>query len=175
MEHHAALALFSKWFDAAERAELNDPNAMFLATVDQEGLPNIRVVLMKDCNAQGITFYTNLESAKGVELSADPRATLCFNWKALDRYVVIQGAVEPVSDDDADAYFQSRARASRLGAWASQQSRPLESKTVLLKRVARYALKFVAGTIPRPPHWSGYLLRPSKMEFWRGGKLLALP
>ncbi|MGI9356367.1 MAG: pyridoxamine 5'-phosphate oxidase [Rhizobiaceae bacterium] len=166
------MALFVKWFGEAKQSEPNDPNAMFLATADETGLPNIRVVLMKDFGEEGFTFYTNFESAKGAELLSSPKSALCFNWKSLERQVVVRGIVEMVPDDTADAYFQSRARMSRIGAWASQQSRPLKSRTALLTQATRYALEFGIGRVPRPLYWSGFLLRPKQMEFWSRGEQL---
>ncbi len=160
------IALFAAWFADAERHEVNDPNAMALATVDGDGLPNVRMVLLKDADARGFVFYTNTESAKGGELDANPKAALCFHWKSLRRQVRVRGAVTPVSAAEADAYFASRPRGSRLGAWASQQSRPLEGRFALERAVAKYTAKYPVGTVPRPPYWSGYRLSPSEIEFW---------
>ena len=140
---------------------------MSLATVDADGLPNVRMVLLKDADAQGFVWYTNYESAKGRELLGQGKAALCFHWKSLRRQVRVRGLVEPVSDEEADAYFQSRARDSRIGAWASEQSRPLEGRFALEKRVAMFAAKYGLGHVPRPPHWSGFRLKPVEMEFWR--------
>ncbi|MEP1206231.1 MAG: pyridoxamine 5'-phosphate oxidase [Rhizobiaceae bacterium] len=167
MQFDDPLELFEVWFAQAKLNEPNDPNAMFVATVDESGQPNVRVVLMKDYDASGFVFYTNFESAKGREILAAGKAALCFEWKSLGKQVTLRGPVAPVSDDEADAYYQSRARQSRLGAWASKQSRPLTSKAHLLKEVARYALKFGVGTIPRPPFWSGFRLTPHHIEFRR--------
>ncbi len=161
------LALFAAWFEKAKAAEPNDPNAMALATADEAGLPDLRMVLLKDFDARGFTFYTNLDSAKGRQLAANPQAALLFHWKSLRRQVRVRGAVEPVSAAEADAYFASRARASQIGAWASDQSRPLPDRHALEKRVAEYGLKFGLSALPRPPHWSGFRLVPSAMEFWR--------
>ena len=165
MSPENSLTLFREWFNEAKQTEPNDPNAMLLATVDDTGLPNIRVVLMKGFDDDGFVFYTNLESAKGRELLGSGTAAICFDWKSLNRRVTIRGEIKPVSDVEADAYFQSRPRQSRIGAWASQQSRPLKSKGHLLGQVAKFGLKFGAGRVPRPPHWSGFRLRPVHMEF----------
>lgn len=161
--------LFEAWLDEARAQELNDPNAMALATVAEDGLPDLRMVLMKDVSPDGFVFYTNLESAKGVELAAAPRAALLFHWKSLRRQVRARGGVEPVSAAEADAYFATRPRDSQIGAWASAQSRPMAGRFELEKRVAEYALKFGVKPVPRPPHWSGFRLRPVQMEFWRDG------
>ncbi|HCY54420.1 MAG TPA: pyridoxamine 5'-phosphate oxidase [Oceanicaulis sp.] len=160
-------ALFAEWLAQAREKEPNDPNAMALATVDVDGLPDVRMVLLKDADARGFVFYTNLESAKGNQLAAVSKAALCFHWKSLRRQIRVRGLVEPVSDAEADAYFASRARDSRIGAWASSQSRPLESRHALEKNVAKFAAKFGLGEIPRPEFWSGYRVRPLRIEFWR--------
>ncbi len=162
-------ALFADWFAKAEDAEPNDPNAMALATVDPDGMPNVRMVLLKGVDARGFVFYTNLESAKGQELAAGPKAALCMHWKSLERQVRVRGPVEPVSDAEADEYYASRHRSSRIGAWASKQSRPLESRFALEKEVARFTAKYAIGEIPRPEHWSGFRIRPVYFEFWRSG------
>ena len=159
--------LFADWLKDARRKEPNDANAMALATADADGLPDVRMVLLKDVDATGFVFYTNLESAKGEQLSANQQAALCFHWKSLRRQVRVRGAVEPVSVEEADTYFGSRARDSRIGAWASRQSRPLESRFALEKAVAREAARFGLGEVPRPEHWSGYRILPSQIEFWR--------
>ena len=161
--------LFAAWLAEAQGTEINDPNAMALATVDADGMPDVRMVLLKDADARGFVFYTNLESAKGRELAACPKAALCFHWKSLRRQVRVRGPVTPVSSDEADAYFATRPRGSRIGAWASAQSRPLESKLALEKAVARTAAKYLIGEVPRPPHWSGFRIKPVQMEFWRDG------
>ncbi|QUD87114.1 pyridoxamine 5'-phosphate oxidase [Phenylobacterium montanum] len=161
------LALFAEWFEEAKAAEINDPNGMAVATVDDDGLPDVRMVLLKDFDARGFTFYTNFQSAKGVELLAQPKAALLFHWKSLRRQVRVRGLVEQVSEAEADAYFAGRARHSQIGAWASDQSRPAPDRFALEKRVAEYALKFGVGKVPRPPHWSGFRIRPLAMEFWR--------
>jgi pyridoxamine 5'-phosphate oxidase len=162
-------ALFRSWFEEAKQAEPNDPNGMALATVDSEGLPNVRMVLLKDFDTEGFVFYTNTQSQKGEELLGQGKAAGLFHWKSLRRQVRIRGPVAVVSDAEADAYFRSRARDSRIGAWASQQSRPLESRFALEKSVAVYAAKFGFGEIPRPPHWTGFRIAPVYLEFWRDG------
>lgn len=165
--HDDPLAMFEAWMEEARVHEVNDANAMALATVDADGLPDVRMVLLKGADRDGFVFYTNLESAKGRELAACPRAALCFHWKSLRRQVRVRGPVEPVSAAEADAYFASRPRDSRIGAWASRQSRPLESRFALEKEVARYAAKYAIGHVPRPPHWSGFRVMPRQIEFWR--------
>jgi pyridoxamine 5'-phosphate oxidase len=163
------IPLFSAWLGEAEAAEPNDPNAMALATVDGNGLPDVRMVLLKGHDDDGFVFFTNFESAKGRELLANRKAALCFHWKSLERQVRVRGPVSEVSAAEADAYFASRPRASRIGAWASQQSRPLESRFALEKAVATYTAKYAIGEVPRPPYWSGFRLRPVEIEFWRAG------
>lgn len=158
--------LFSTWLRDAEAGEPNDPNAMALATVDSAGLPDLRMVLLKGHDQQGFVFYTNAESAKGRELTANPRAALLFHWKSLRRQVRVRGPVEAVSDAESDEYFASRPRGSQIGAWASRQSVPLESRFALEKAVASYTAKFGLGAIPRPPHWHGFRIVPSAIEFW---------
>ena len=159
-------ALFAAWMEEARLSEPEDPNAMALATADAEGRPNVRMVLLKDADEGGFVFYTNTESAKGRELGVRPHAALCLHWKSLRRQVRVRGPVERVSDEEADAYFQSRARDSRVGAWASQQSRPLESRFALKKAVAVNLARFALGEVPRPPHWTGFRLSPLAIEFW---------
>jgi pyridoxamine 5'-phosphate oxidase len=159
--------LFAEWLGEAEASEPNDPNAMALATVDGDGMPNVRMVLLKGLDGGGFVFFTNYESAKGGELLASRKAALCFHWKSLRRQIRVRGPVEEVSKAEADAYFATRARGSRIGAWASQQSRPLESRFALEKAVASYAAKFAIGEIPRPDYWSGFRLIPVEIEFWR--------
>ncbi len=162
-------ALFAEWLLEAEASEPNDPNGMALATVDSDGLPDVRMVLMKDFDERGIVFYTNYGSAKGQELLANPKAAVLFHWKSLRRQVRVRGPVERVTDDEADAYFASRPRHSRLGAWASKQSQPLESRFALEKAVATVAAKYPLGEIPRPSHWSGFRITPVQVEFWKDG------
>ncbi|WP_374571459.1 pyridoxamine 5'-phosphate oxidase [Phenylobacterium sp.] len=159
--------LFAAWLKDAGEKELNDPNAMALATVDEAGAPDVRMVLLKEATSEGFVFYTNLESAKGHELAANPKAALLFHWKSLRRQVRVRGAVSPVTPQEADAYFATRARASQIGAWASAQSRELTSRLALEKRIADVGLRFGLGRVPRPPHWSGFRLAPQSLEFWR--------
>ena len=159
--------IFREWFAEAKIHEPNDPDAMSLATVDASGLPDVRMVLMKHFDHEGFVFYTNLESAKGEELTDQPKAALCFHWKSLRRSVRVRGPVTRVSDAEADAYFASRPKDSQIGAWASQQSRPMEGRFALEKQVALYAAKFALSKVPRPPHWSGFRVRPLAIEFWR--------
>jgi pyridoxamine 5'-phosphate oxidase len=159
--------LFAGWMKEAEESEPNDPNAMALATVDSEGLPNVRMVLLKSADPNGFVFYTNTESNKGGELLANRKAALVFHWKSLRRQVRARGTVSIVSDEEADAYFRSRPRDSRIGAWASQQSRPLESRFALEKAVAAQAARFLVGEVPRPPYWTGFRIAPVSIEFWQ--------
>jgi len=163
------LDIFAAWLGEAEAAEPNDPTAMALATVGEDGMPSCRMVLLKGYDAEGFVFYTNYESRKGRQLLATPKAALLFHWKSLRRQVRIEGAVTPVTAAEADAYFASRARQSQIGAWASQQSRPLEGRFELEKRVALFAAKHAIGAVPRPPYWSGFRLTPRHIEFWQDG------
>ncbi|GAB4147200.1 MAG: pyridoxamine 5'-phosphate oxidase [Sphingomonadales bacterium] len=161
------LSLFGDWLAAAERAEPNDPNAMALATVGDDGMPSLRMVLLKGWDGDGFVFYTNTESRKGGELLRHPKAALLFHWKSLRRQVRVEGDVTPVSAAEADAYFASRPRQSQIGAWASAQSRPLESRWALEKAVAKYAAKHAIGAVPRPAHWSGFRVAPVAVELWQ--------
>jgi pyridoxamine 5'-phosphate oxidase len=161
------LRLFAAWFDEAKRSEPVNPEAMTLATVDPDGLPNARMVLLKGFDERGFVFYTNSESIKGHELAAAPKAALTFYWKSLHRQVRLRGAVEAVSTEEADAYFASRSRMAQIGAWASKQSTALESRLAFEKAIARFTAKFAIGTVPRPPHWSGYRVVPREIEFWQ--------
>jgi pyridoxamine 5'-phosphate oxidase len=163
------LALFRAWMKEAEAAEPADPEAMALATVDSAGLPNVRMVLLKGADERGFVFYTNCESAKGLELAANPKAALLFYWKSLGRQVRLRGLVEPATPAEADAYFATRHRESRIGACASQQSRPLASRAALEAEVAELARKFGDGEVSRPDYWRGYRLVPLEIEFWRAG------
>jgi pyridoxamine 5'-phosphate oxidase len=158
--------LFHEWLEEAKETEPNDANALALATVDDTGLPNVRMVLLKGFDERGFAFYTNFESAKGRELLFAGKAAMCFHWKSLRRQIRIRGTVEEVSNEEADHYFQSRPRGSRIGAWASKQSRPLESRFALEKEVAKYTAKFGICEIPRPDIWSGMRLVPTSIEFW---------
>lgn len=165
-DHAEPYRLFDSWFKEAEAKEPNDANAMGLATVGADGMPSLRMVLLKGVDPQGFVFYTNYESRKGEQLLAHPTAALCFHWKSLRRSVRIEGDVEPATAAEADAYFASRPRSSQIGAWASDQSRPLESRYALEARVAKFAAKFGLGAVPRPPHWSGFRVKPQRIEFW---------
>ena len=162
-------ALFRSWMAEAETAEPIDPEAMAVATVDPDGLPNVRMILLKGADSDGFVFYTNRESAKGQELAATPKAALLFYWKSLGRQIRIRGPVEPTTDAEADAYFATRHPVSRIGACASQQSRPLASRAVLEAEVERLTKAFGSGDIPRPAYWRGYRLVPTEIEFWRAG------
>jgi pyridoxamine 5'-phosphate oxidase len=162
-------ALFQEWFDEAKKSEPNDPHAMALSTVDADGMPDSRMVLLNGRDGEDFVFYTNTQSQKGQELLGQPKAAALFHWKSLRRQIRIRGHVSLVDDAMADAYFQSRPRDSRIGAWASQQSRPLESRFALEKAVASYAAKFGFGEIPRPDYWTGFRIKPVYLEFWRDG------
>ncbi len=169
-EQNEPFQLFADWLKEAEASEINDPNAVALATVDEDGLPNVRMVLLKGFDQDGFVFYTNFESQKGREVLGQKKAAMCFHWKTLRRQVRLRGPVEVVSDEEADAYYKTRARGSRIGAWASKQSRPLESRFALEKAVAEYTARYAIGEIPRPPHWSGFRIRPTSIEFWKDQK-----
>ncbi|QIB33749.1 pyridoxamine 5'-phosphate oxidase [Ancylobacter pratisalsi] len=158
--------LFETWFKDAKASEPNDPNAMALATVDADGLPDVRMVLLNGRDAHGFIFYTNTQSAKGLELAAVPKASAVFHWKSLRRQIRLRGPVERVSDVEADAYFATRPRLSQIGAWASQQSRPLEGRFALEAAVAKVTAQYALGSVPRPPHWTGFRIRPVQIEFW---------
>lgn len=162
------LSLFGEWFEAATEAEVLEPNAMTLATVSPDGWPSARVVLLKAYDAEGFIFYTNYESRKGRELDAVGRAALVFWWGPLERQVRVEGAVSRVSPELSDAYFQSRPRGSRLGAWASPQSQPIDARGELDVRLAQATARYEEGEVPRPPHWGGYRLTPRRVEFWQG-------
>ena len=159
--------LFGQWFEEAKGKELNDPEGMAIATAGADGLPDLRMVLMKEWSPEGFVFYTNAESAKGRQLAENMKAAGLFHWKSLRRQVRFRGPVEQVSEAESDAYYNSRPRDSRIGAWASQQSRPLESRFALEKAVASYAARYAIGDIPRPPYWRGFRIRPVAMEFWQ--------
>ena len=162
------IALFQNWLEEATNAGIKEPSAMTLATVDAEGSPDARMLLLKGVDQRGFVFYTNLESPKARALQRDPRAALCFYWMELDRQVRARGRTEPVSDVEADAYFSSRPRLSQISAWASKQSRPMPGYFELEAAVAKTAIRFGAGSIPRPPFWSGFRLVPERIEFWTG-------
>jgi pyridoxamine 5'-phosphate oxidase len=161
--------VFREWLAEAETSEPNDPTAMALATVDAAGNPSLRMILLKGVDERGFAFYTNFESRKGHELLAQPRAALCFHWKSLRRQVRIEGPVEIVTDAEADAYFHSRARVSQIGAAASDQSRPLDSRATLEAKVAEIEARLAGGEVPRPPNWSGFRVIPQAIEFWKDG------
>lgn len=165
-EAEEPFGLFAAWFEDARAKEPADPNAMALATVDAKGLPDVRMVLMKGFDESGFTFYTNTTSKKGRELAGNAKAALLFHWKSLNRQVRIRGPVEPVTPQEADAYFATRPRQAQIGAWASQQSSPLESRFAFEKAIALYAARYPLGDVPRPPHWSGFRIVPSSIEFW---------
>ncbi|HEX8654662.1 MAG TPA: pyridoxamine 5'-phosphate oxidase [Allosphingosinicella sp.] len=159
-------ALFEEWLAEARLSEPNDPVAMALATADPEGRPSVRMVLMKGHDARGFVFYTNWKSRKGAELAANPHAALLFHWKSVRRQVRVEGKVEPVAEAEADAYFATRSRDSQLGAWASDQSQPLDRRETFEARYQDMVARFGAGDVPRPPHWSGYRVAPERIEFW---------
>lgn len=165
------IAYFGQWFDEATRhKDIAEPNVMNLATASCEGAPSNRMVLLKDYNQKGFVFYTNLESRKGEHLRENPHASLCFYWEALSKQVRIEGNVVAVSQKEADAYFASRPLKSRVGAWASMQSQPLDHPKTLLKEIAKQTARFVTGDVPRPPYWSGFCLVPNRIEFWQKGE-----
>ena len=161
------LRLFAAWFAEAKRAEPLNPDAMTLATVDADGMPNARMVLLKGFDERGFVFYTNIDSKKGHELAGAPKAALMFYWKSLQRQVRVRGSVEAVSNEEADAYFATRSRMAQIGAWASKQSSALESRLAFEKAVALFTAKYAIGTVPRPPNWSGYRIVPLEIEFWQ--------
>ncbi|MGN6516584.1 MAG: pyridoxamine 5'-phosphate oxidase [Rhizomicrobium sp.] len=161
------LALFEAWMEEAKKTEPNEANAMAIATADASGNPNVRMVLLKEATPRGFVFYTNTESAKGRELTANPRVALLFHWKTQRRQIRVRGPVSLVSDAEADAYFATRAKDSQIGAWASQQSRPMEGRWVFEKEIAKYAAKYGLAKVPRPPYWSGFRVTPLEYEFWR--------
>ena len=168
-ENSDPLALFGDWYAEAAKSEPNDPNAVALATVGPDGTPSARMVLLKGYDPAGFVFYTNYESRKGQQLLAHPKAALLFHWKSLRRQIRLEGPVSQTTPAEADAYFASRARGSQIGAWASEQSRPLDSRFALEKRVAEYTARHLVGTVPRPAHWSGFRLNPLLIEFWQDG------
>ena len=167
IEHAAPFRQFKEWLDEAWAKEPSDAHAVTVATATADGRPSARMVLLKDFDEQGFVFYTNFESRKGRELLANPHAALLFHWKSLMRQVRIEGPANPVSEAEADAYFATRPRQSQLGAWASDQSRPMEGRAALLGRVAAVTAKYAIGTVPRPPHWSGFRVVPEQIEFWK--------
>ena len=169
LDNRDPFEIFAAWLEKASKSEVNNPNAMTLATTGKDGRPSARMVLLKDAGPDGFVFYTNMESLKSRQLAENPYAALLFHWKSQDRQIRIEGPVERVSDAEADEYFASRPRASQLGAWASRQSQPLEGWAALEKRIAFYTAKFHVGPVPRPEFWSGFRLRPERFEFWQEG------
>jgi pyridoxamine 5'-phosphate oxidase len=161
------VALFESWFAEAKASEPNDPNAMSVATIAADGRPSSRMVLLKGHDASGFVFYTNLEGRKAGDLAAHPVAALLFHWKSLRRQVRVEGSVGHVTDAEADAYFATRGRDSQLGAWASDQSRPLDTRATFEARFAEMQARFEGGPVPRPPHWSGFRVAPERIEFWQ--------
>jgi pyridoxamine 5'-phosphate oxidase len=161
------IALFAQWMEEAAKTEPNEANAMSVASVDDQGWPNLRMVLLKEAGPKGFVFYTNFESAKGRELLAHPYAALCFHWKTVRKQVRVRGAVAPVSDAEADVYFATRAKDSQIGAWASPQSRPMEGRFAFEREIAKFAVKYALSSVPRPPYWSGFRVTPLEIEFWR--------
>jgi pyridoxamine 5'-phosphate oxidase len=164
---HEPMAMFHAWMEEAGKSEANEPNAMSVATVDAEGHPNIRMVLLKSSQDGSFVFFTNTESAKGAELAGQPHAALCFHWKSMRRQVRVRGPVTCVSDAEADAYFATRPKDSQIGAWASAQSRAMEGRFALEREIAKYAAKYALSKVPRPLYWSGFRVTPLEIEFWR--------
>jgi len=165
------IALFDKWYDEAKKSEINDPNAIALATSDKNNIPSVRMVLMKEFNEKGFVFYTNLNSQKSIEIKENPNASMCFHWKSLLRQVRINGVIEPVEDKQADQYYNSRSYESRIGAWASKQSAVLNKRNELFEAISKFKEKFQdKENVPRPSHWSGWNLIPNNIEFWLDGE-----
>jgi pyridoxamine 5'-phosphate oxidase len=161
------LRLFAEWLEDATKTEPSDPNGMAVATVDADGMPNVRMVLMKGFDERGLVFYTNMDSQKGHELDQNPKAAVLFHWKSRKRQIRLRGPVERVTEAEADAYFSSRARLAQIGAWASKQSAPVESRLAFEKAIARYTARYAIGSVPRPPYWSGFRIDPLSIEFWQ--------
>ena len=161
--------IFKSWLDLAEKNEINDPNAMSMATIGQDGLPNVRIVLLKGLENNEFTFYTNIESTKGEELKNTPKAALCFHWKSIRRQVRVRGLISLATEEQADKYYVSRSRGSRIGAWASKQSRVLENRAKLEEAAEKFNRKYPDENVPRPPYWSGFCLKPLFIEFWQDG------
>jgi pyridoxamine 5'-phosphate oxidase len=166
LDENDPITLFSQWFSEAEKAETSNPDAMALASVDSKGMPNVRIVLLKAFGTEGFVFYTNLHSAKGEELATNAKAAIAFYWKSLNKQIRARGFVEPVSKKDADAYFATRPRGAQIGAWASKQSRPLESRFALETEIAKATARYMIGAVPRPEYWSGFRIIPLEIEFW---------
>ena len=165
------IALFDKWYEEAKKSEINDPNAIALATSDKNNIPSVRMVLMKEFNEKGFVFYTNLNSQKSIEIKENPNASMCFHWKSLLRQVRINGVIEPVEDKQADQYYNSRGYESRIGAWASKQSAVLNNRNELFEAISKFKEKFQdKENVPRPSHWSGWNLIPNNIEFWLDGE-----
>ena len=168
MNEDDPFAVFKQWMSEAEKNEINDPNAVALATVNESNQPDVRMVLLKEFNNNGFVFFTNLNSKKGTDLKKTPKASMCFHWKSLLRQVRISGDISLISDDEADKYFYSRPYLSKIGAWSSSQSKPMETRDALLNKIDEYKNKFTdQSNVPRPGHWSGFLLSPNKIEFWK--------
>ena len=168
MNEDDPLVVFKEWMSEAEKNEINDPNAVALATVNESNQPDVRMVLLKEYNKNGFIFFTNLNSKKGTDLKKTPKASMCFHWKSLLRQVRISGDISLISDDEADKYFYSRPYLSKIGAWSSIQSKPMETRDALLNKIDEYKNKFTdQNNVPRPDHWSGFLLSPNKIEFWK--------
>ena len=168
MNEDDPFVVFKEWMSEAEKNEINDPNAVALATVNESNQPDVRMVLLKEYNKNGFIFFTNLNSKKGTDLKKTPKASMCFHWKSLLRQVRISGDISLISDDEADKYFYSRPYLSKIGAWSSSQSKPMETRDALLNKIDEYKNKFKdQNNVPRPDHWSGFLLSPNKIEFWK--------
>ena len=168
MNEDDPFVVFKEWMSEAEKNEINDPNAVALATVNESNQPDVRMVLLKEYNKNGFIFFTNLNSKKGTDLKKTPKASMCFHWKSLLRQVRISGDISLISDDEADKYFYSRPYLSKIGAWSSSQSKPMETRDALLNKIDEYKNKFTdQNNVPRPDHWSGFLLSPNKIEFWK--------
>ena len=168
MNEDDPFVVFKEWMSEAEKNEINDPNAVALATVNESNQPDVRMVLLKEYNKNGFIFFTNLNSKKGTDLKKTPKASMCFHWKSLLRQVRISGDISLISDDEADKYFYSRPYLSKIGAWSSSQSKPMETRDALLNKIDEYKNKFTdQSNVPRPGHWSGFLLSPNKIEFWK--------
>ncbi len=168
MDEDDPFVVFKEWMSEAEKNEINDPNAVALATVNESNQPDVRMVLLKEYNKNGFIFFTNLNSKKGTDLKKTPKASMCFHWKSLLRQVRISGDISLISDDEADKYFYSRPYLSKIGAWSSSQSKPMETRDALLNKIDEYKNKFIdQNNVPRPDHWSGFLLSPNKIEFWK--------
>ena len=161
------IVLFEKWFEVAKKSEINDPNALSLATANTEGVPSVRMVLLKGLSEKGFVFYTNFNSKKGKDLKKNPNASMCFHWKSLRRQIRVSGQVSVINDKEADDYFNSRAYGSRIGAWASSQSQVMKNREEFLNKIKEYEMKYPdQKKVPRPPHWSGWRLVPREIEFW---------